>query len=197
MRSCERLYNAVPAEHGGVRLVPRIPIIRTLDAASSRRTRTKDDLLTGPTPEKRISRGLVWDGSLTPPHHDEFTEAVEELGEGTFAAGRVLHPQDLEAAISLGRQWIGELETLRDKAAEVMAGASDERHDLGPAADKPPGTTDSVSPRGSSLFSAQRTADYATALKTGRETQAVTAPQRVRTAADYNASLKAGRAAKA
>ena len=54
-----------------------------------------------------------------PSAYDEFTSAVKELGEGCFAAGRVLHANELDGVISLARTYTGELEALRDKAADA------------------------------------------------------------------------------
>jgi hypothetical protein len=194
--------------HDGVRVRgDSLPLFKPGDAvrlasARERGTGTRDDILSGPEKSpKRISRGLIWDGSMKPPLHDTFLDAVTELGKGCFVPGRILHAQDLDGVISLGRQWIGGLEAIQSMAKQIEGAtlpgfkpknliATTFTPPTGDEAIDQPPLTESTK---DSLFGNARTERYADSLKKGRQTQDTIAPARVNSAATYAENLAAGR----
>ena len=165
-----------------------------LASAKANGVRTHDDLLTGPEPTQRIGLGKVWTGGAGDPLVSAANTATEAFASGCFAASRPLRAEALKQAIDMGRRWVGDLEVVlaKARAAEEMPAADNDASDI-PVDCK--GTRDAQS-RLSPHFNPKRGADYAAALRKGREAQTAAAPERVRTAADYAANLKAGRAAK-
>lgn len=179
MTTVADLYSCVRTgtEPNDFRLVPLRPI-QTCDAASTRvhgpampllrdgqsvrlataresGRGTRDDVLTGPEPVTRIALGKVWVGDDGDPLVAQANYATAALGAGCFAASQPLRAEALDDVISLGKVWLGTLETVRAKLT----------------ADAPVVTADTSGGR-KSLFSSQPTADYAAALKAGRQAQA-------------------------
>ena len=165
-------------------IVPKKAVsVPTRDARTSEpslwgreRGRTRDELLVGPEPVTRISLGKIWTGGDDDPLVTAANEATQEFAEGTFAAGRVLHAENLDDYISSLRTHANEMAALREKMAdaELRAGTGH-----GPAADKPPGegsrldgrTADrALANRGSPLFAAamKHTQDFAVGLASKR-----------------------------
>jgi hypothetical protein len=184
----DELYDSVPDGHGGVTLTLRRPV-QTKDAATFGRERgqrrTRDDVLTGPEPEKRISLGSkVWTGDDGDPLVDYANYATAAFAEGCFAADRPLEAEDLDDYISRSEAHTAVMKDIRAKVA------SRDSSDPDPAGDRPPHerTRDA---RPSVLFDASRTAAYADNLKQKGEVPA--AP--LAATADHAAARSRGRRA--
>ena len=156
MNSAELYFDAKPDGHGGVTLALRRPI-QTTDAASYRMrgdsfplfapdqsTRfptagerglvTRDDVLTGPEPQTRISLGKVWTGDDGDPLVTAANYYTQVLGEGCFAADRPLNAESLSDVISLGKMWLGQLEAVQ---ASLVADGARGRGSKDDACDNP------------------------------------------------------------
>lgn len=178
-----------------------------------RRTRTKDELLESLNSGKTIGLGTVWTGAGVNPELDEKVAPVRAFVAG-FIPGNVVGAEDPGTVIDLAKVWLPRvedeekrkgLELALDEAEEEWK--KDKRSSADTACDEPPSSEKTKDARSRPIMGNRllpgvraafhdrtRTADYAKKLDEGRKDSTPAAPARVKTAADYAATLAAGRA---